>query len=168
MENDLKVYGSLISYASEKCHYKIHSKKWLKKMNLERDVLNQILDGVWKDENDYIRLLSICLKGLLPRKVKLKHLPTGFPDRGKIENLIEGNCFSISEYKDIILKLGVMPDIPPQKRPTLNGKGLSYIGYLHTRHGSHRDSKGYYSNPYTQSEHPKQSNNDFEYGITDT
>ena len=140
--NPTKELGNLAKYAAEKAFgNKNYGLKAAQYLHLDFSTLNMIFEGTWNDKSDYIRLLSLCVCRIRPKKVKLKKLPDSLPNRTIIESLETGVEENILLYKKVILELCLLPDIPPKtkNRNIIVGDPL-YISY----------------------------NSDFEYGITDT
>lgn len=112
--------------------------------HFDYSTINMLFDGTWNVKSDYIRLLSLCVCRIRPKKVKLKMLPDSLPNRSIIESLETGVEENLLLYKKVILELCLLPDIPPKTKIKNNRSFI--IGDLL--------SISYNSN--------------FEYGITDT
>lgn len=77
--------------------------------------IGKIFDGTWTVKSDYSRLLSLCICRIRPRKVKLKKLPKTLPNLDVLNSLELGLDENLFLYKNTILILCGMPDLPPKK-----------------------------------------------------
>lgn len=121
--------------------------------------IDMILEGTWPVKGDYIKLLSLCVCRIRPRKVKLNKLPVSLPERRIIESLETGVEEDLSIYIKVILELCQFPDIPPKNTSQKQEKQIPF------------GVSSYYRQTFTQKKYHNSINNthsDFEYGITDT
>jgi hypothetical protein len=150
--------GDLVLFAAGKAFGA--NKMWasIKKFtHFDDSTIWEIIDGTWKVKNDYIRLLSLCISRIRPKKVKLKKLPNTLPNRDVIESLEKGIEEDLSLYEKAITVLCMMPDLPPKKHirsSVLTKRPSGYYRKIITTNGILYN----YSPPSP----------DFDYGITDT
>lgn len=141
---------ALVKYALEKA---VPKKKKIGKL-LDVDIPS-IEQGMCGDAILYIRVLAYCTRLLVQRKMKISKLsPT---EREEIEKLMNGTVGNIGAYKETILSLGRMPNLPSKKKQ-----------FRHFQHKSIKNSEPWewYNNHVTYQR--AGFNSDFEYGITDT
>ena len=145
---------ALVNYAIEK----VHSKKTKLGKKLNVDILS-IEQGSCDDLQSYIRVLACCMRKLVPSKMKISKL--ALSERAEVEKLMNGKVSTIGAYKEMILLLGRMPDLPPkQPLPWWWGDphAIPYYPPISAPVSS-----------MTRSTYKRRGfNSDFEYGITDT
>lgn len=147
--------GNLVKYAT--CKIKLKQKK-LSDKGITVDQLSLMETGEWTEKTEYIIVLSMILRRLIPLKVKLKNIPEQLPSRKKIESMMRGETGSIMEFKNLILALFRMPDLPPKTR-TVNIRDTRWI----------KNEKIWGNTPRTIIKRNRTGwHPDFEYGITDT
>ena len=133
--------------------------------HFDDSTLWEIIDGTWTVKGDYIRLLSLCIRKIRPKKVKLKKLPATLPNRDVLESLENGLEADLSLYKKTITELLRMPDIPPKKHNTYkSGRIILYKGEDFRTSSIYRQISAQ-NNSFSNL---SPSSSDFEYGLTDT
>lgn len=136
-------------------NYAIGKAKPKKLFNID---IQSIRQGECDDFKSYIYVLAFCLRLLVQRKMEISKLPPEV--RVEIEKLMNGKAATIGSYKDIILYLGRIPNLPPKSRRNNNKNSGSRL-YIRG------DSWGYNDTSFRTQERTG-FNSDFEYGITDT
>ena len=158
--NPTKELGNLSKYAAEKAFGKMKMWDSIERFTIfDYSTINMILEGTWPNKSDYIKLLSLCICRIRPRKVKLKKLPASLPGRLVIESLETGVEEDLSIYKNVLLELCRFPDITPQNTSKKGKKQKTF------------EVSSYYRQTFTRNNYHISINNtrsDFEYGITDT
>lgn len=97
-----------------------------KKMSLPPDILLSVEMGNCVDEELYIKALAELLRRIAPRKIKLKKIPSGLPNREELELMESGNCNNLTLYVDVIRTLCKMPNLPPKKKQAPIANKISY------------------------------------------
>lgn len=85
--------------------------------------------GTRPDTRLYISFFVLAMRRLVPRKIRLKQLPSNFPSKDKIIEMLNGKCENCAEYAELVSVLLTLPDLPtkpkkkkhhivcPEKRP---------------------------------------------------
>lgn len=158
--NPTKEMGNLLKYAAEKAFGKMKMWNSIERFtNFDYSTIDMLLEGTWPIKSDYIKLLSLCICRIRPRKVKLKKLPASLPERSVIESLETGVEEDLSIYKKVLLELCRFPDITPKSTSKKQEKQKPF------------EISSYYRQTFTRNNNYNSINNtssDFEYGITDT
>ncbi len=151
--------GNLVKYATGKIRIK---QKHLTPIGISDDVLALMKDGEWDRKQEYISLFALILRRVVPQKMKLKY----FPSRERTEKKMRGENGNLNEYKDFLLELFRMPNLPPKapKRRINYYEGLRRRTYDDSNSLRDRQSGAWDSSTACKIGY----HSDFEYGITDT
>lgn len=162
-----KELGDLAKYAAENAFGV--NKVWasIKKFAHFDDLtIGEIFDGTWMVKSDYIRLLSLCICRIRQRKVKLKKLPKTLPNLDVLNSLELGLEENLLLYKNTILILCGMPDLPPKKHNSKMYKSSSVLTKKKSKEKKPLYRKTITTNATLYNYSPPSP--DFDYGITDT
>lgn len=162
-----KELGLLTKYAAENAFGV--NKMWtsIERITHFNDLtIGEIFDGTWMVKRDYIRILSVCISRIRTRKVKLKKLPKTLPNLDVLNSLELGLEENLLLYKNTILILCGMPDLPPKKHNSKMYKSSSVLTKKKSKEKKPLYRKTITTNGTLYNYSPPSP--DFDYGITDT
>lgn len=97
-----------------------------KRLAISLELLLSVESGTCSDDGLYIKVLVELLRKIVPRKIKLKKIPAGLPNREELELMESGNCDNLTLYVDVIQALCKMPNLPPKKKQAPVANKISY------------------------------------------
>lgn len=163
-----KELGDLAKYASEYAFGALKMWASIEKFTGFDDLtIDEIFDGTWTIKSDYIRLLSLCISRIRPKKVKLNRLPDTLPNREVMKSLEIGSEENLFLYKKAIIVLCRMPNVPPKMHKPQTPKRYRSVltkGEDFRTSSIYRQISAQNSSIYNNGS----CSSDFEYGLTDT
>lgn len=97
-----------------------------KRLAIPFEILLSVESGTCSDDGLYIKVLAELLRRIVPRKIKLKKIPAGLPNREELESMKSGNFDNLTLYIDVIQTLCKMPNRPHKKKKTSVANKISY------------------------------------------